>query len=46
MSDITVLPEQGQAGGLSYRIDYRPSFALATVWLPPEGSIETRPARW
>jgi uncharacterized protein (TIGR00266 family) len=41
MSDITVLPEQGQAGSLSYRIDYRPSFALATVWLPPEGSIKT-----
>lgn len=41
MSEITVLPEEGQTGRLSYRIDYRPSFALATVWLPPDGSIKT-----
>jgi len=41
MSDIHVLPEQGQAGAISYRIDYRPSFALATVWLPAESAIKT-----
>lgn len=41
MSDINVLPEQGRSATLSYRIDYRPSFALATVWLPAEGAIKT-----
>jgi uncharacterized protein (TIGR00266 family) len=41
MSDITVLPQQGQTPALSYRIDYRPSDALATVWLPAEGAIKT-----
>jgi uncharacterized protein (TIGR00266 family) len=41
MSDIHVLPEQGQAGSISYRIDYRPSFALATVRLAPESAIKT-----
>jgi uncharacterized protein (TIGR00266 family) len=41
MSDIAVLPEQGQGASFSYRIDYRPSFALATLMLAPEQSIKT-----
>lgn len=41
MSEISVLPEQGQSGSISYRIDYRPAFGLATVWLAPETAIKT-----
>jgi uncharacterized protein (TIGR00266 family) len=41
MSDINVLPEQGQSASLSYRIDYRPSDALATVGLAAGASIKT-----
>jgi uncharacterized protein (TIGR00266 family) len=41
MSEIAVLPDQGTATAFSYRVDYRPSFALATVRLAPEQSIKT-----
>jgi len=41
MSDITVLPERGQRPSLSYSIDYRPSFALATVRLAEGAAIKT-----
>lgn len=42
MSDITVLPDQGQGGTFSYRIDYRPAFALATLTLGADQSIKTQ----
>ncbi len=41
MSDIAVLPEEGQAPSFSYRIDYRPAFALATVMLGAEQTMKT-----
>jgi uncharacterized protein (TIGR00266 family) len=41
MSDIAVLPDQGQGTAFSYRIDYRPSFALATLMLAADQSIKT-----
>ena len=41
MSDIAVLPDQGQGTAFSYRIDYRPAFALATLMLAPDQSIKT-----
>ncbi len=41
MSEITVMPDQGQGAAFSYRIDYRPAFALATLALAPEQSIKT-----
>jgi uncharacterized protein (TIGR00266 family) len=42
MSDIAVLPDQGQGATFSYRIDYRPAFALATLLLAAEQSIKTQ----
>ena len=45
MADINVLGDSGQTPAFSYRIDYRPAFALATVVLGPEqskhGAVET-----
>ncbi len=41
MADINVLGDSGQTPAFSYRIDYRPAFALATVVLGPEQSIRT-----
>lgn len=41
MGDIAVLPESGQAATFSYRIDYRPAFALATVMLAPDQAMKT-----
>ena len=40
MSDIQVLADSGQGPSLSYRIDYRPAFALASLMLGPEQSIK------
>jgi uncharacterized protein (TIGR00266 family) len=42
MSDIAVLPDQGQGETFSYRIDYRPAFALATLRLAADQSIKTQ----
>jgi uncharacterized protein (TIGR00266 family) len=42
MSDIAVLPDQGQTEAFSYRIDYRPAFALVTLLLAAEQSIKTQ----
>jgi uncharacterized protein (TIGR00266 family) len=41
MSDINVLADQGQGGAFTYRIDYRPAFALATLMLGAEQSVKT-----
>ncbi|MEV6526851.1 TIGR00266 family protein [Longispora sp. NPDC051575] len=41
MTELHVLPDAGQAGTFSYRIDYRPAFALATLVLGPEQSVKT-----
>ena len=42
MSDISVLADQGQGAAFSYRIDYRPAFALANVMLGPDQSIKAQ----
>ena len=42
MSDINVLADQGQGAAFSYRIDYRPSSALATVMLGGDQSIKAQ----
>jgi uncharacterized protein (TIGR00266 family) len=41
MSEIAVLPDIGEGTGFSYRVDYRPAYALATVRLAAEQSIKT-----
>lgn len=41
MSEIAVLPDVGEGTGFSYRVDYRPAYALATVLLAAEQSIKT-----
>ena len=41
MSEIAVLPDTGEAAGFSYRVDYRPAYALATVALADGQSIKT-----
>jgi uncharacterized protein (TIGR00266 family) len=42
MSDINVLADQGQTASFSYRIDYRPAFALATLMLAAEQPIKAQ----
>jgi uncharacterized protein (TIGR00266 family) len=42
MSDINVLADSGQAASFSYRIDYRPAFALATLVLGPEQPVKAQ----
>jgi uncharacterized protein (TIGR00266 family) len=41
MSEIAVLPDTGEATGFSYRVDYRPAYAVATVALADGHSIKT-----
>lgn len=41
MSEFAVLPDTGEGGGFSYRVDYRPAYALATVVLADGQSIKT-----
>jgi uncharacterized protein (TIGR00266 family) len=41
MAEISVLPDQGTATAFSYRVEHRPAFALATVWLAAQQSIKT-----
>jgi uncharacterized protein (TIGR00266 family) len=41
MSDISILADSGQTPSFSYRVDYRPAFALATLVLAPEQSVRT-----
>jgi uncharacterized protein (TIGR00266 family) len=41
MSDISMLADSGQTPAFSYRVDYRPAFALATLVLGPEQSVRT-----
>jgi uncharacterized protein (TIGR00266 family) len=40
MSDIKVLADSGQGAAFSYRIDYRPAFALASLMLGAEQSMK------
>jgi uncharacterized protein (TIGR00266 family) len=40
MSDINMLADSGQGASFSYRIDYRPAFALASLMLGPDQSIK------
>jgi uncharacterized protein (TIGR00266 family) len=40
MSDIDILADVGQGTAFSYRIDYRPTSALATLMLAPEQPIK------
>jgi uncharacterized protein (TIGR00266 family) len=42
MSDISILADAGQASSFSYRIDYRPAFALATLALGAEQPIKAQ----
>lgn len=42
MSDISVLPDQGQNSTFAYRIDYRPAFALASLTLAAEQPIKAQ----
>ncbi|HEY1486415.1 MAG TPA: TIGR00266 family protein [Micromonosporaceae bacterium] len=42
MSDINVQADSGQGAGFSYRIDYRPAFALATLVLAPDQPIKAQ----
>jgi uncharacterized protein (TIGR00266 family) len=41
MSEVAVLPDTGQSAGFSYRIDYRPAYALATIHLAADQAIKT-----
>jgi uncharacterized protein (TIGR00266 family) len=41
MSEIEVMPDAGEGAAFSYRIGYRPAFALATVLLAADQSIKT-----
>jgi uncharacterized protein (AIM24 family) len=42
MSDLTVLPDQGQSTTFAYRVDYRPAFALASLTLAAEQPIKAQ----
>jgi uncharacterized protein (TIGR00266 family) len=42
MSDINILADSGQDASFSYRIDYRPAFALATLVLSPEQPVKAQ----
>jgi uncharacterized protein (TIGR00266 family) len=42
MSDISVLPDQGQTTSFGYRIAYRPAFALATLALAAEQPVKAQ----
>ena len=42
MSDISVLPDQGQSTTFTYRVDYRPAFALASLTLAAEQPIKAQ----
>ena len=42
MSDISVLPDQGQSTTFAYRVDYRPAFALASLTLAAEQPIKAQ----
>ena len=36
---VTMLPDQGHAHGMDYRIDFRPTAAVATLTLPPGHTV-------
>ena len=38
---MLVLPDTGEGAGMSYRVDYRPAYAFATIQLTAEQSIKT-----
>jgi uncharacterized protein (TIGR00266 family) len=42
MSDIQVLADTGQGTAFSYRVDYRPAFALATLVLAAEQPVKAQ----